>query len=142
MEELERTGVDMQKMKNSTVGIEFSRMDQDVPNATIMATETPIALLGSEAMGMFPWVGEVMPHAMWQKKPWERNYIIDALRGFPPGRVHRAFWDFVDGPIRPFGAWRLRLKRVQLAAGHFIGLLHTRSFQTSNRNYSPPGRFC
>ena len=42
-------------------------MDQDVLNATIMATETPIALLGSEAMGMFPWVGEVMPHAMWHE---------------------------------------------------------------------------
>jgi len=127
MEELARNGVDMQKMKNSTVRMEFSRMDQDVLNATIMATETPIALLGSEAMGMFPWVNVVMPHAMWQKKPWKRNYIIDALRGFPPGRAHRAYWEFVDGPIRPFNAWRLRLKRVQLAVGQFIGLLHTRS---------------
>ena len=38
MEELERDGADMQKMKNWTGKLAFSRMDQDVLNATIMAT--------------------------------------------------------------------------------------------------------
>jgi hypothetical protein len=127
MEELERDGTDMRKMKNATGRLEFSRMDQDILNVTIMATDAPIALLGSEAMGMFPWVGEVMPHAMWQRKPWQRNYIFDALRGFPPGRAHRAYWQFVNGPIRPFNAFGLFRKRAQLTAGHLIGLLHSRS---------------
>jgi len=129
MEELERDGADMRRMKNPTGKLEFSRMDQDVLNATIMATTTPIALLGSEAMGMFPWVGEIMPHAMWHRKPWDRNYVLDALRGFPPGRAHRAYWQFVDGPIRPFTPLQLFLKRLQLSIGHAIGLLHTRSFR-------------
>ena len=129
MEELERDGTDMRKMKNATGKIEFSRMDQDILNATVMATDVPISVLGSEAMGMFPWVGEIMPHAMWQRKPWQRNYILDALRGFPPGRTHRAYWEFVDGPIRPFNEFPLFRKRAQLAAGDLIGLLHSRSYR-------------
>ena len=119
----------MRKMKNASGKLEFARMDQDVLNATIMATETPMALLGPEAMGMFPWVGEVMPHAMWHRKPWDRRYIVDALRGFPPGRVHQAYWAFVDGPIHPFGRFELLAKRAQLKLGHYIGMLHTRSYR-------------
>lgn len=129
MEELERDGADMRKMKNATGKLEFSRMDQDILNAAVMASDTPIGLLGSEAMGMFPWVGEVVPHAMWGRKPWRRNYILDAVRGFPPGRAHRAYWNFVDGPIRPFNEFGLFRKRAQLRVGHLISLLHTRSFR-------------
>ena len=47
-------------MKNWTGPVEFSRIDQNVLNATIMATDTPIALLGSEAMGLFPWANRVV----------------------------------------------------------------------------------
>jgi hypothetical protein len=129
MEELERSGADMRRMKNAAGRLEFYRMDQDVLNATIMATDTPVALFGPEAMGMFPWFGEVMPHAMWHRKPWDRNYVLDALRGFPPGRVHRAYWRHVDGPISPFGGLERRRKQAQLALGTAIGLLHSRSFR-------------
>jgi hypothetical protein len=127
MEELERDGADMRRMKNATGKLEFSRMDQDVLNATIMATDIPICLLGPEAMGMFPFINTIMPHAMWHKKPWRRNYIFDALRGLPPSRTHLAYWQFVDGPIRPFNEFALFRKRAQLTAGHLIGVIHTRS---------------
>jgi hypothetical protein len=129
MEELEREGADMQKFKNWAGRLEFARMDQDMLNATIMATDTPIALLGSEAMGLFPWAGEVMLHAMFYQKPWARNYIFDALRGFPPNRSYRSYWEFVDGPIRPFGEWELRRRKMAVAIARFIGLFHTRSFR-------------
>jgi hypothetical protein len=129
MEELEREGADMKKMKNWTGKPEFARMDQDVLNATIMATDTPIALLGFEAMGLFPWANEVMPHAMFHKKPWARNYIFDALRGFPPNRPYRIYWQFVDGPIRPFGEFELKRKKTAVAIARLIGLLHTRSYR-------------
>ena len=127
MEELERDGADMRKMKNATGKLEYSRMDQDVLNATIMATDTPICLLGSEAMGMFPFVNTIMPHAMWHKKPWRRNYIFDALRGLPPTRTHWAYWEFADGPIHPFNEFVLFRKRAELRAGHLISMMHTRS---------------
>jgi len=92
MEELERENADMTKMKNWTGRHEFARMDQDMLNATIMATDTPIALLGAEATGWFPATGEVMPHAMVHKRSWMRNYIFDALRAFPPDRIYRTYW--------------------------------------------------
>jgi hypothetical protein len=129
MQELERDGADMTRMKNAHGRIEFARMDQDILNATIMATEVKLALLGSEAMGMFPWTGEILPHAMFMRKPWDRNYVLDALRGFGPGRVHLAYWQFVDGPIHPFSRFERLRKRIQVTVGHWIGLVHSRSFR-------------
>jgi hypothetical protein len=129
MEELERDGADMQKMKDYTGRLEFSRMDQDVLNATIMATTTPIALLGAEAMGMPPCTGVVMPHAIFHQKPWNRKYLIDALRGFPPDLTHLAYWEFVDGPIRPFDRFKLARKKFQVRTARLIGLLHTRNLR-------------
>lgn len=127
MEELERDGADMRKLRDLASKLEFARMDQDMLNAAVMATDVPIALLGIEAMGSYPWVGSVMLHALWRDKPWQRNYIIDALRGFPPDRAHRGYWNFVDGPIRPFDGFALFRKRIGLRLGRAIGLLHTRS---------------
>jgi hypothetical protein len=131
MEELERDGVDMQKQKDYTGRLEFSRMDQDVLNATIMATKTPIALLGSESMGVFPRTGVVMPHSgfVFHEKPWNRKYLIDALRGFPPDFTHRAYWEFVDGPIRPFNRFKLVRKKIQIRIARLIGLLRSRSLR-------------
>jgi hypothetical protein len=131
MEELERAGVDMQKMKNWTDKLAFSRMDQDVLNATIMGTNVPIALLGPESMGMFPWANSVMLHAMFQfrKKPWSRNYLLDALRGFPPDRTYLAYWRFVEGPIRPFNKFKLVRKKIQVQIARLIGFLHSRSLR-------------
>jgi hypothetical protein len=127
MEALAREGADMNKMKNWAGRREFARMDQDVLNATIMATETPIALLGAETMGWFPATGEIMPHAMMHTKPWVRNYILEALHGFPPDRIHRSYWQFVEGPLRPFSEWDLKRKKIALMIARLIGLFHTRS---------------
>ena len=129
MQALEEAGADMSRMKDFDGRIEFSRMDQDVLNATIMSTDVPVALLGYEAMGMFPWVGQVMPHAMFHRKPWARNYLADALRGFPPGRAHLAFWEFVDGPIRSFGSLELIYRRLIVKVARVAGLLHSRSLR-------------
>jgi len=129
MEELEKDGADMRKLKNWAGPVEFSRMDQDILNATVMATDVPIALLGSEAMGMFPWANVVMPHTMFHAKPWSRKYIYDALRGFPPDRTHLAYWEFVDGPIRPFSGLKLKMKKREVSIAHLIGLFHSRSYR-------------
>lgn len=127
--ELERDGADMRLMKDPRRKLALARMDQDMLNAAVMATTVPLAVLGYEAMGIFPWVGEVMPHAVWGTKPWKRGYIFDALRGFPPGRVHNHYWKHANGPIRTFSGAAYFWKRAQLAIGNLIGLLHMRSLR-------------
>jgi len=54
MEELEREGAGMRKIKNWAGRLEFARMDQDVLNTTIMVTDTPIALLALRRWVCFP----------------------------------------------------------------------------------------
>ena len=126
MNALQEDGADMSKMKDFERKIEFARMDQDILNATIMATDVPVALLGYEVMGMFPWVGQIIPHAMFHRKPWARNYLMDAFRGFPPGRAHLAYWEFVDGPVRSFGGLELMCRRIAVKAACLVGLFHSR----------------
>lgn len=126
MRGLEDEGVDMSLIKFEGGRIEFAKMDQDMLNATVMATTVPLALLGYEAMGVYPRHGSILPHAMFDRKPWVRPYVLDALRGIPPGRAHLAFWKHVDGPVRPFGTWGLRRKRLFLFIARLISLFHVR----------------
>jgi hypothetical protein len=126
MEALETEGIDMSQIKYDGGRLEFSSMDQDILNAAVMASDVPVALLGSESMGVYPRRGDIIPHAMFDRKPWVRSYILDALRGMPPGRTHLAYWTFVDGPIRPFGRLTLARKRLMVKIAHMIGLLHVR----------------
>lgn len=125
MEALAEEGADMGGLRSSDKP-EYARMDQDMMNVAVMAATTPMALLGFESMGVYPRVGEMMPHAMFHKKPWRRAYLLDALRGMPPGRAHLAWWRFVDGPVRSFGPWSLRWRKARLALARGIGLLHVR----------------
>ena len=126
MEGLAEDGFDMTKIKYHGDPPEFTSMDQDVLNATIMASDSTLALLGSDAMGAYPRLSMV-PHAMFEKKPWVRRYVFDALRGIPPGGTHRAFWRYVDGPIRPFDRVTLARKRLGLAIARIISLFHVRN---------------
>lgn len=91
-----------------------------------MAAGAPISALGYESMGLYPRANQMMAHAMFYKKPWCRPYILDALRGIPPGQSHLAYWRHIDGPIQPFSPLSRRLRRVEVAIARFIGLLHVR----------------
>lgn len=123
---LEVEGADMRTLKDSSGKVEFSRMDQDMLNIAIMAAGAPISALGYESMGLYPRANQMMAHAMFYKKPWCRPYILDALRGIPPGQSHLAYWRHIDGPIQPFSPLSRRLRRVEVAIARFIGLLHVR----------------
>lgn len=128
MDGLAADGADMRSLRG-TGKPEYARMDQDMMNVAAMAATTPMALLGFEAMGVYPRVGEIMPHAMFHKKPWRRPYLLDALRGMPPGRAHLAWWMFADGPLRPFGPWSLRWRKAHVAFARAVGLVHVRELR-------------
>ena len=115
-------GADMSRMVNRTGKPEFAKMDQDLLNAAVMATDTPYCVLGVEAMDAFP-SASVMSHAMVFDKPWVRNYIRDAVIGYQPDPAHLAYWTYADGPIRAFtpAEWqrKMRILRVTRLLGYF-----------------------
>lgn len=101
-------------------------MDQDMFNAALMAVDVPLAPIGPDAMdALFPY-NHYMAHAYWRQKPWTRDYVRDALRGFPPGKAHSEFWKYLDGPIRPFAAAEHRRRVRNLKLGKLIGRFYAR----------------
>ena len=119
-------GADMSRMVNRTGKPEYAKMDQDLLNAAVMATDTPYCVLGVEAMDAFPSAG-IMSHAMVFAKPWVRNYIRDAIIGYQPDPAHKAFWFYADAPIRAFPAAEWRRKMLILRVTKLLGYLKRRT---------------
>jgi hypothetical protein len=128
MRQLEADGYDMTHITLPGGMPEFAKMDQDVLNATVMATDVPLALLGQEAMDIFP-SSVIMTHYMIHTKPWLRNYIKDALKGFAPDRNEFIFWDLVNNPIQSFTPAELRAKRRRVKLARLIGHLRKRGIR-------------
>ncbi len=119
-------GADMSRLVDRSGKPEWAKMDQDLLNAAVQATDTPFGVLGVEAMDAFP-SAQVMSHAMIFDKPWARNYLRDAAIGFPPDQPHLAFWQYADGPIRSFTAAEWRRKTRVLRAARLLGHLRRRT---------------
>ena len=116
----------MGRMVNRTGKPEYAKMDQDLLNAAVMATDTPYCVLGVEAMDAFP-SANIMSNAMVFAKPWLRNYIRDALIGFQPDPAHKAFWAYADGPIQAFTAAEWRRKMAILRLTKLLGYFKRRT---------------
>ena len=119
-------GADMTRMVNRSGKPEYAKMDQDLLNAAVMATETPFCVLGVEAMDAFP-SASIMSHAMVFAKPWVRNYIRDAIIGYQPDPAHKAFWFYADTPIRAFTRSEWRRKMLVLRVTKLLGYLKRRT---------------
>lgn len=119
-------GGDLSRLKLDDPNHLFHKMDQDALNVAVLASDAEIATGGQEMMEIYPW-GAAMAHAMHFKKPWKRNYLWDALNGFPPGRPHLAHWQHVGGPIQAYSDLALKRKRAEIWLARLIGRLHHRS---------------
>jgi hypothetical protein len=122
----EAEGTDMTRLKMAEAWPEFTRADQDILNIAFMASAAPYRFLGVEALGRFPFTN-LLGHMMVFDKPWVRNHILDALKGFQPDHPERAFWRYAEGPIRSFSAAEWRRKSLQRRIGRLIGYAHRRS---------------
>ncbi len=125
MRQLEADGHDMSRTVVAGGMPEFAKMDQDVLNATVMATDVPLALLGQEAMDIFP-SSVIMTHYMIHSKPWLRDYVMDAVKGFPPEANEFVFWQLVNNPVASFTPAALRAKRRRLKLARLIGKVRRR----------------
>ncbi len=93
-----------------------------------MASDVPLALLGMEAMDIWP-PARIMTHYMIFDKPWRRNYIKDAVKGFPPAANEWYFWNLVNNPIHSMPPSELRAARRRLQIARLIGHLRRRGLR-------------
>jgi len=103
----------------------FDIADQDALNASTEACISPLTIIGQEAMGFKPGVA-LLPHALGPGKPWERSYLKSAVLGYPPRLVDKLYWNHAIGPIRVHSKFRVKLKRIAVKVGSFIGRFYIR----------------
>jgi len=96
----------------------FMAVDQDALNIAVMCWEGSITTLGPDVMG-FAGFGE-LPHALGSNKPWQRNYLLEALRATPPRYVDKVFWAYADSPLMPFSKPVLEFKKLMLITASAI----------------------
>ena len=99
----------------------FGQPDQDSLNAALEACpDIAVSFLGRQAMG-FQSGNPLLPHALGPMKPWNRNYLRDALMGISPGPVDKVFWRNADGPIKPYPPVELRIRQLAMKVGAALG---------------------
>jgi hypothetical protein len=98
----------------------FDRTDQDGLNAAIEATDTPVSVIGQEAMALKPGPA-LLPHALGGHKPWTRSYLRFSLKGVPPRLADHAYWQHVRSPIALASPAMIRSKWLELSAAALIG---------------------
>ena len=104
----------------------FDSSDQDALNAAIEASMTPVSILGREAMG-FKQGAPCALHALGRGKPWQRSYLFEALKGNVPRPVDKAFWQAVDGRVRPYSPLQIMAKRCAIQLASMLGRFYRRS---------------
>ena len=105
----------------------FHKTDQDALNAIIESfPDIPFSFLGQEAMA-FRGGRSPLPHSLGNPKPWNRPYLRYALRGLPPGKVDKIYWEKVEGPLKPFSASHISSKRWQISIASFMGRVFRRT---------------
>ena len=100
---------DMKKFRvNNRTHVVLSA-NQDSLNLATMVTAIPISTIGPEAMG-FKNGMRLMSHPI-GLKPWNRKYISDFLKGYPPRDSDIQFWNHVNGSeFSPLSSTRVSYK--------------------------------
>ena len=88
----------------------FFRNDQDALNMAIEASDIALSIVGKEGMG-FAGGGYIMYHALGLPKPWAKNFVVEALQGWPPTGADKAFVAAGAGPSAAFTAGELAARR-------------------------------
>lgn len=97
----------------------FFETDQDLFNCVIRSGEESIHFVGQDGMGFLPGLA-LMTHALGDKKPWDRRFVLDALNGRKPSYADKTFFQCCDGPIRSYSPLLLMRKRFSLKIACFL----------------------
>ena len=103
----------------------FDKRDQDALNVAVMVTARPVSIVGKDGMDLVPG-GFLLSHALGEPKTWRKNFLGDALRGFPPTRADREFFNYAHGPLRAFSPVTERWKRLNLSLACGVARFYSR----------------
>lgn len=122
---MERLGVSLDRHLFRARPDPLFNTDQDMLNLALMASTFPLSPVENSNMDITPG-GYIMAHALAGPKPWRRRYISDALRGYPPDRAHKRFWQYVDAPIEVYTPGQRRRHVISLKIAAAIGRFYRR----------------
>ena len=103
----------------------FGTGDQDAFNMSAMCSQSPISEFGPEGMD-FIHGGWLMSHATGSRKPWNKKFISWALNGRSPSTPDRTYWQNMSGPIICFSSSEIKIKKIKMSIGAFIGRFYSR----------------
>lgn len=96
--------------------------DQDLMAAALMCWKGRHSALGPEGMG-FNGHHFLLSHDIDPSKPWDRKFIREALRGFPPSKTSTFYFQFCEGPVSVYSKGALMRKKAVLQIAKAIGML-------------------
>lgn len=98
--------------------------DQDALNMAVMATSSPLTVMGPNAMGFASSWDFAMAHAVGGEKPWNSSCVRRAIRhGIPPSRAALTWWKYARGPLPAATRAEVRLARIDIACAKVIARL-------------------
>jgi hypothetical protein len=105
----------------------FQRTDQDALNVAIGYTHLPVSIMDRSGMDFAPY-GTIMSHAVGNPKPWNKQFVLMALRGRPPQRADWQFFRHLRDPIDVFPAIIRAAKLIDLMAALAVSAILRRPF--------------
>lgn len=126
IEEIGRVSGSLTQLKQGGPTSLFHSMDQDAMNMAFMVAPVSINATGPEGMDFAPG-GHLLSHAIGSRKPWRGGFVRQALVGYPPSMAHKAFFRYVDGPLRLFSSWEKFWLSSTLRIGALIGRFYRRA---------------
>lgn len=112
--------MNMQTFINGPREKPFRALDQDAFNIALMCTSETISEMGPEAMGFANNGLQVMLHATGSPKPWNKKFILNAIKGLPPTTADRGFVSNSNGGLNNYSSFTLKLKKLALNISIFI----------------------
>ncbi len=104
----------------------FDCSDQDALNAAVeMTGDVNCSVLPKAAMAFGPG-SNVLPHALGAHKPWRKKFLRAALQGSPPIAADKAYWTYIDAPLRAMDAKRMRSSKTSLRLASILGRFYRR----------------
>lgn len=101
--------------------------DQCVLSAALMFTKYPLSVIGPEGMD-FGQVGGLMAHAVGPiAKPWQRQFILEALKGIPPRSADKVYWQETQSPVAIYDDKTAHRKKFQVRLSSLISYFIKRS---------------